>query len=1692
MSNQLHPLQTTELIRASYLRYLKTIYPFQDTDLREQFWQVLEQPDMVVKGPLLEASPPFQTGRCLAQLIADGVLHPSFRDLDSPALPMERLLYLHQDRAIEKVIKDERNLIVATGTGSGKTETFLIPILDHLLRQRAAGLRAPGVRALLLYPMNALANDQLKRLRRILAHFPAITFGRYTGETEDEYGKAEKKFYDQFPGETLMPNELISRTQMRSEPPHILLTNYAMLEYLLLRPRDNAFFDGPDARYWRFIVLDEAHVYDGASGIEIAMLLRRLKERVVQSEKGRLRCLATSATLGRGPADYPAVVTFAGELFGEPFEWDPDDLSRQDVVEATRLAPEALGETWGEGSPQLYPALQTVLSSEFSVQSSEFRVQSSESRVQSSESSQHSELKTMNPEPGTSNPELETLLKVAEAQGVPAPVISEARREATAAAPEAKLNACLYALLRGDQRLRRLQETLVGEPRFLADLTEVIFPNNDNAAERLISLVNLAVRARPQPEDRSLLPARYHVFARALEGAFVCLNAAAHTSTQPRLFLTRREECPHCQAKVFELGTCPRCGTPYLVGRSLAHEDHLHQALEFDDLDYFIFSDQVAAPDEDEAVAAEEEVGEATDKETEPYTLCNRCGAIGPGLKVNPGCSCPVVHHLTLYRVIPPRRKDPSQPGPSELTRCVACGSRSAAGIIYRFLTGQDAPASVLATALYQNLPPLDDPEMAGLPGAGRKLLSFADSRQDAAFFAPYLERTYGQVLRRRLILKTLVEHPHGCSGRLRLQDVVDPLLAQAEAAGQFTQKQGYVERLKVVKTWLMQELVALDRRISLEGLGLVRFRLVRPDRWSPPPLLLAAPWNLSPEQAWQLLELLLDTLRQQGVITFLDQVDPRDEAFAPRNRLLYARQERAAPKSGILGWVPAGNRSNRRLDILLKLLKRQAQLGVHSLSADEQKRVASETLTGLWVHLTKPGTVWREHLATENLKQEGIVHILSHLFWEVAPVAETNTAAYRCQRCQNIFYVNLFGLCPTYGCQGQLEPLDPQRPEWEQNHYRYLYQNLLPIPFSAREHTAQLTSSEASRVQEQFVQGEINALSCSTTFELGVDVGELQAVLMRNMPPTTANYVQRAGRAGRRTDSAAFALTYAQRRSHDLTHYTRPQRIVAGKIRPPAVIIANEKIVRRHVHSVLFAAFFRWAKEQYDQEFRTVGDFFAAESKNAPQSGLTGPELLRQFVANRPVALKEALLRIVPSKLQAELGIADWSWLPQLFTDDQGGILDLAEREVKDDLEVFKVLITEAATEGNFKLAQHFQHAANTVRWRELFGFFGTRNVLPKYGFPTDVVELRTSHLPGEEARRVELQRDLRLAISEYAPGGEVVAGGQVWTSGGLYKQLNRNWDEFEYAVCPGCNRFYRARANLPTICQACGASLTQTNLRGHFIIPEFGFIVAEEPRASGEARPKRTYATRVYFADYAPPPLGSTPAPDEAEPQPEQVEALSSSQVQVWQRYSRFGELALVNPGPLRRGFRVCTTCGFAEPAPLPQPQKRRQGQVPSHKNPRTGKSCKGLIQTHHLGHKFITDVLELRFDGLLASNPDYSLWWSVLFALLEGASEALGIRRDDLDGTIYRRPGTPIPALVLFDNVPGGAGHVYRIAADLISTFQTALERVSQDCCGEETSCYECLRNFRNQVYHDQLRRGLARDFLSQVLQAAGVQF
>jgi len=1621
---QINPIEATDRIRDDYIRYLNTIYVFRDATLRLEFERALREPDFLVKGPILEASPPFALGRSILDLINERILCDGFACMHSDELPLDRRLYVHQDRAIELVSAFGRNVVVATGTGSGKTEAFLIPIIDYLLREKEQGtLAAPGTRALLLYPMNALANDQLRRLRRLLASVPEITFGRYTGQTKQSQREAEDRFREEFPDEPRIPNEILSRDQMRETPPHILLTNYAMLEYLLLRPEDSEFFDGPTGKYWRFIVMDEAHVYDGASGVEVAMLLRRLKDRIVHSEPGRIRCIATSATLGQGDRDAPAVARFASELFGERFEFDPENPAAQDVVLGVRQPVSRLAETWGSGSAPLYQGLSRAVDQRAS---------------------------------------LADLANICEREGVPLGVVKRALGAAREQQAAEQCSCFLYGVLAGDANLHALRKQLA-RPQSLSVLTAGEYLNI-RGAPAVVDLVRLAVSARARAADAPLLPARYHVFVRALEGAFVCLNSTdpSHRERgEPRLFLKRHKECPSCGAKTFEVASCNRCGMTYLVGRITPSGEAGRVC---DRVEHPVQTDEAALQghacflphaldlqmDEDEAVAYGDTT-DGTERETlDPVTVCLQCGALGYGM--DRACACPsTAPRFRLYQVPHEGRR---------AQRCVACGARNPSGSVFRFLTGRDAPVAVLATSLYQLLPTSEDADQAELPGQGKKLLAFSDSRQDAAYFAPYLERTYRRILERRLILKALHRDEAARSGQLRLEDLAVRVHRAAEESAIFSQQQSFDERMRETRRFLMRELISTSFRIGPEGLGMLRFRPVRPRGWEAPPALNKPPWNLSDEQIWDLWQVLLDTLRRQGAVTFPEGVDPRDPEFKPRNVAMYVG-EVANTKQHVLGWAPK-QRSNGRLSFLTRLLIASGRLG-----GAEATRVALDALRGLWRQLSDKPSPWRDFVEVNHNSRAGTYYRLRHQLWEWVPIGPEDPV-YCCSRCRTVSYVNLFGVCPTHECDGVLKRIYPDDPLWQTNHYRHLYQNLGTALLAAEEHTAQWRPETAAEVQDRFIRGEVNVLSCSTTFELGVDVGALQAVLLRNVPPRTANYVQRAGRAGRRTDAAALVLTYAQRRSHDLSHFREPERLVGGRVPPPRVTVNNEKIVRRHVHSVLFASFLRWARDRYGTEYRSVGAFFEAVPPTP-----SGPQLLQAYVADRPADVQKALERIVPASLHRDLRLDDWGWVEVLHDEKNSGILDLVTSEVEEDLSFYKAQEREAAAKGKYPLAGHFQRVGQTVRSRDLLGFLGSRNVLPKYGFPTDVVPFRTDHLAQSEAQQLSLERDLRIAISEYAPGSQIVAAKLVWESAGLYLMRGRDWQSFHYAICPDCGRLHRSLEAVSQVCEVCGASMTGSRVRrGECVIPEYGFVAAAAPRSVEEERPRRTYASRVFFTEYA-----SEANSDE----PDSSAMLGDGWLSY--RYSRYGRLTVVNSGNMNAGFRLCTGCGWAEPIELTGRRAQKK-----HVNPRTRTACEGYIVTRHLGHEFITDVLELRVAAAgWVSTAEQDPWLSLLYALLEGASRQLGIPRDDLDGTLYPYRKDLAPALMLFDNVPGGAGHVRHILDRIDEVLQASYDVVAHCTCGPETSCYECLRNYYNQYCHDRLSRGVARDILSSYLES-----
>lgn len=1152
--SRLDPIETTERIRDNYVRYLSTTFPIIDADLQSEFKRQLEQEQRLLRGPILEATPPFQTGSSISDLVESGDLSQEFSSLCGDEFPFERPLYNHQESAIRKLVLDRRNVVIASGTGSGKTEAFLVPIFNHLLSELESGGLSPGVRALLLYPMNALANDQMKRLRRILSDFPHLTFGRYTGETKETAKVARDQFERNYPDEPFIKNELHSREEMRDSPPHILLTNYAMLEYLLLRPKDHEFFDGEKAGHWRFIVIDEAHTYDGAKGMEMAMLIRRLKDRVVGSEAGRIQCVATSATLGKGQENIPRIAAFASSLFSERFEWSDNAPRMQDVVVASRIPSQELGPVWDRPNHLLYGSLsEAIASGEKSVK---------------------------------------RLFDIAGDHGVP---IDSSVKPISVDADdlsEESVQRFLYDILVGDPNLRRLRQLLEKGPMFLSDIASEVFSglSEDDSLKAVRALVDLAVQAKSQKQNSPLLPARYHVFVRALEGAYLQMYPSR------KLYLDRREMVRVGEERfpVFELGSCRRCARLYLVGKIVNGKlKQVPETLQIDqeELEFYLLigeQDGISLDEDQEVLVGSEDI----EPIGEYYQLCTRCAAIDEEGALELLCSCGS----------PKQRLRRVSSDENRVRHCLACGSRTTTGnLVRRFVTGQDAPVTVLATALYQEIPPhghvnsrrveeslSEEWESVGsskdsevFQQTGRQLLMFSDSRQDAAFFACYMEQTYHRILQRRLIIKTLDRYRNEVvRNKWRINDLIEPLRREAEMIGVFPRGHSLQQQKSEAWKWVLRELLTFERRYSLEGLGLLGFKVVQPEGWnvSDNHPLGRDPWGLSVDEIGKLYEILLDSFRIGGAVSFPDPISPRDEAFMPRNFEYYFREREAAPRRHIFAWTGSRRgRPNRRLDFLLKLSKQCA--------SDLSEENCRGMLSDIWRRGFRPGeqsSLWNYHFQRDSLAGEGSVYRLRYEFWQLKPTSiDPSLKWYRCDNCMNLYSQNVRDICPTYQCNGRLSSCDP-KDVFKGNHYRELYVGLKPLKMVSREHTAQLTSEAAAELQDQFMRGEVNVLSCSTTFELGVDVGELESVVMRNVPPTPANYVQRAGRAGRRMDRAAFCLTFCQRRSHDLTHFTDPGRMVSGEIRSPGFELRNTKIVRRHLHAVALAAFWR----QFDTYF--------------------------------------------------------------------------------------------------------------------------------------------------------------------------------------------------------------------------------------------------------------------------------------------------------------------------------------------------------------------------------------------------------------------------------------------------------------------------------------------------------------------------
>lgn len=1559
------PVLSSQIITQKYKRYLKTSFSLADPDYNSQFQQAVDHSDSFAKGPYLDVLDSFKKGRSLSQLISEGILPKSFSGI---AMNQERTLYLHQQLALETALSG-KNMVVSTGTGSGKTESFLIPILAHLLQEKEHHTLCSGVRALLIYPMNALANDQIERLRELLANCPEITYGSYTGQTKDKHSEALEDYKKLNDGKLPPKNELISREQIKQTPPHILVTNYAMLEYLMVRPGDSVFFDAQKSKYWKYIVLDEAHVYTGSTGIEVSMLLRRVKATLPEA---KLQYILTSATLGDENSN-PQVAKFASDLCDAPF-------NAENVIRAYREIPQKQN-TCFTTTPKFYHHISKLL------------------------------------EDGAQDNDVQKAIEA----------------ELDTHFSDIGLGESLYKLLLQDEVFWKIRE-LTQETRTVKNLCDILGWDPQTLADCV------RVFTKANKNGAKLFDAKYHMFLRAPDSVFITL------APDKNLFLSRKKahtKPDGTTLKVFEVGSCSNCHAMYLVGQVKDSKLELTGDMQSGKTELFLLSSQVSDMDDDHAL-------EDDGLQTEEYTLCPYCGHLRKkGAVTAKPCEHGLAQAVKVFRV---KRNNEGK----RLTKCPSCEATSSVDLLRMFFAGQEAVTSVVATALFEELPAYkleirqeiqaeDDfgfgfdegeAETIKIPQA-KQFIAFSDSRQSAAFFASYMDTTYRGILYKRLLVQTLQDNL-SANESMGLEDFVSNLAAQFRIFGICKEETAMGLKKEAWKA-VLAELVDSNGSTSLPRMGLLGITFDNALFPANPGL------NLSASEVKTLCCVFLTGMMQDAAIRYPVLMTDDDKEFFTHNGVEFSfTLSDRDPKRYQNAFIPTrANRTNKRTDYLKKVLIAKGK------PLDDSN--LAPCLTAIW-----KGILVRKGLLTAD---GGTYRVVS------GEIQLTNQKRwYLCPECGKLTMYNIADVCPTYKCSGKLIPIDPAD-YYSENHYYELYQHMDIRDLRIVEHTAQLDKETAYRYQKEFKNKEIDVLSCSTTFEMGVDVGSLETVFMRNVPPTPANYAQRAGRAGRSSDSAAYALTFCNKGSHDFTQFAAPEGMIHGKILPPSFNVENKKIAIRHVYASALAFFWRGHSEYFAR---------AANMLEDNSLGTNGITLFADYLGSKPDDLRDFLLRFLPKHLADEFDVVGFGWLADLL-DSENGKLSVAQAIYMEEINKLKAERERLNSQTQISDGRIIQRI-RTFQNEPIMAFLSRKGIMPLYGFPVDTVELDMVASRDNSRSGLQLQRDLSRAIAEYAPGSQIVANGDLITSRYIRKAPSMLWKMYDYVICDTCKSMTTVVSGVDEDklqrCSCCGA---EVGSKRTFLIPELGFVAdSTATKKPGLIRPQRTYNNEIAYIHQ-----------DDTTP----LISIDIGNAQVEMRISSNDEMALVN----KSQFYVCESCGYTaleEKTFFPMIKR-------AHKN-FGGYPCKNQnLHQYDLGYRFKTDVAQIRFlDPALPAltQEDWGKAYSVLHGIIRGFCSFFSVDERDIAGTlqyfVHPSTGNGCYAIILYDSTPGGAGYVRMLqqpdALELVLR-ETLLLMERCTCGGDtaDTSCYTCLRNYYNQKYHDYLSRGVVIHFVRSIL-------
>lgn len=1708
--------------------YIEATYHIGSPMLVKARQRLLNEPGNVYQVPFLESTPRYISDRKFDQIAGLSPAAVSLLELlasnnDGHKPLLHDPPYKHQADAIEKSIVSGKNLLIMTGTGSGKTESFLMPVLAKLAieastRPKSFGSRA--VRALLLYPMNALVNDQLGRLRSMFSD-PRVTvafrkwagrvpqFARYTSRTpyagvrdkkkDDSRLKSLEEFYvtiereaggngadaerakrllqqlrakgkwpakpslaqwlgssgspwqkrgtNEYIRAVTLPNdsELITRHEAQKTPPDLLITNYSMLEYMLMRPIERSIFD--DTKAWLeanpeekfLVILDEAHLYRGAGGAEVGLLIRRLTDRLgVSSDRVQAICATASFKSS----------TYARE-FGSQLSGCPADTF-EPVTGSLKKGAMANTGTQADAA-----ALANV----------------DVAALQQAETPD----------------ELAVLV---------ARFLSY--RSVTASG---RVDQDLYSALEAFGPLQLLVNETMGAAKPLASLPEMIFPDIDPdlAGKAFSNLVTLGSRARAA-DDAGLLPCRVHNFFRGFPGLWVCMDPeCTEVSAEEKnpycgkLYSQPVKQCK-CGAICLELYTCRHCGAPY----ARAYTDNVEEPtslwpepganIELEDGD----SGQLEPLD----LLLQEPIDEGSIFHADYDVETGRLNGFDSGSRSRRV-------YLRPLEVNDLSDDDEGENGSrGQFVPCGICRNKAGGGksSVQDHMTKGDQPFQALVTRQIQIQPqgPKTDDNFS--PLRGRKVLAFSDSRQVAARLAPNLQ-TYSMrdALRPMLIWGTRrLQQSPALAKRISLQDSyfatlvaarclsvrLRPELKSGESLDVYTKMGGKIHGGGSVEEDVLGDLYEdyRDRKAPISILD--ELVSVLEDRFIGLEALALGSLTVMPRKKAELLNKLPNLT---GIAT---------------------------TESAKLSLVGFWLRCWRKKHIWFEGMDDDLwQRQVHGHSGKFKlvdKLLPDKNTRAIFAQHWVPVLL---HTFTESMNSTYRLHA-QRLY------IEFYGKWVRCSNCASVHRpIENHTKCVDCGKE-TISEIDPEKDDVfiaRKGYYRRATQDLLrddpvvPLALIAAEHTAQLNSSDH---EDAFSKAEwnellfqdinvawkgqddlpvaIDILSSTTTMEVGIDIGALSGVALRNMPPGRANYQQRAGRAGRRGNAVATVVAFGSVDSHDEHYFSHPYEMISGDVIDPILTLSNQDIARRHLRAFLLQCYHQDRLPAFDPT--QPSDLFSVLGKVGSfrdGSGVLNRDNFENWLSDNEVDLKVRAAK----------------WLPEQLT--AAGIAKLTDEMVADCLRAIDEAITRGSSTdptkaspsaGSYPLVKDSEDDPDVDEPKpprndgdKLLDRLLYEGVLPRYAFPTDVA---TFHIFNREKSTKFKHKDeyspsqgLPIALSQYAPGKQVWVGGKCYVSGAIYSRSGAErlaaWDNCElYYECSVC-RFAETKKSDqnpkgPSHCPACGSGDT-FKFKGPWMRPVgFAHPVDIPEETSPDRVPEVSYATRAKLTT-------KTPGRDQ------EWMGANPRFVGLPQRT----HLLVSNVGPKSEGYRYCVGCGRIEA--MTEPNSVLAG---AHRRPyptEPGKdACSNRIAQQNivLGTRFVTDIalFSLRVDapmnlkpGTYASNVALR---TVSEALARAATDMLGIEPGEI--LAEYRPAMSADSssalcaeVFLYDTLPGGAGFSSAIpvkSEELLIRARNLLASCPEQC---DSSCYRCLRAFGNRIEHRSLDRHVGIELINYLL-------